>query len=72
MTQYNYTNVTSDLGACIAAGFTVHLVKRSHRRADQLEQLLDALDRRHEALEGSVRTVVEAANKAEAAASSLH
>jgi len=26
----NYTNVTSDLGACIAAGGTLHLI-RSHR-----------------------------------------
>ncbi len=30
----NYTNVTSDLGACIAAGGTLHLIKshRQHRR----------------------------------------
>lgn len=30
----NYTNVTSDLGACIAAGGTLHLVRahRAHRR----------------------------------------
>jgi len=30
----NYTNVTSDLGACIAAGGTLHLIKshREHRR----------------------------------------
>jgi predicted phage tail protein len=30
----NYTNVTSDLGACIAAGGTIHMIKkhREHRR----------------------------------------
>jgi len=27
----NYTNVTSDLGACIAAGGTIHLI-RSHKQ----------------------------------------
>jgi len=67
----NYTNVTSDLGACIAAGLTVHLVKRAHRRNDQLEELVEALHRRHEALERTVRKVGEAAGKAEAAARSL-
>jgi hypothetical protein len=29
----NYTNVTSDIGACIAAGGTLHLVRQAHRRA---------------------------------------
>lgn len=33
----NYTNVTSDLGACIAAGLTVHLVRRDRRRAQELD-----------------------------------
>lgn len=28
----NYANVTSDIGACIAAGGTVHLVKQQRRR----------------------------------------
>lgn len=30
----NYTNVTSDLGACIAAGGTLHIIRshREHRR----------------------------------------
>jgi hypothetical protein len=28
----NWTNVTSDIGACIAAGGTVHLVKQQRRR----------------------------------------
>ncbi len=33
----NYTNVTSDIGACIAAGGTLHLVNQSRKR-----QKLDA------------------------------
>ena len=33
----NYTNVTSDIGACIAAGGTLHLVSQSRKR-----QKLDA------------------------------
>ena len=28
----NYTNVTSDIGACIAAGGTLHLIRQSRRR----------------------------------------
>lgn len=28
----NYTNVTSDIGACVAAGGTLHLVRQSHKR----------------------------------------
>jgi hypothetical protein len=28
----NYTNVTSDIGACIAAGGTLHLVRQSRKR----------------------------------------
>jgi hypothetical protein len=28
----NYTNVTSDIGACIAAGGTLHLVRQGRRR----------------------------------------
>jgi hypothetical protein len=28
----NYTNVTSDIGACIAAGGTLHLIRQDHRR----------------------------------------
>lgn len=29
----NYTNVTSDVGACIAAGGTLHLIRQSRRRS---------------------------------------
>jgi hypothetical protein len=28
----NYTNVTSDIGACIAAGGTLHLIRQGRRR----------------------------------------
>jgi hypothetical protein len=64
----NYTNVTSDLGACIAAGLTVHLVRRERRRAQRLEQFERALHLRHDALEKSVADAVAAARGAEAAA----
>ncbi len=33
----NYTNVTSDIGACIAAGGTLHLIRQARRR-HRLEQ----------------------------------
>jgi hypothetical protein len=29
----NYTNVTSDIGACIAAGGTLHLIRQTRKRA---------------------------------------
>ena len=36
----NYTNVTSDIGACIAAGGTLHLVRQGrHRRRLEEERL---------------------------------
>lgn len=43
----NYTNVTSDLGACIAAGGTLHLIRahREHRR--ELARLHDAVAELH-------------------------
>ena len=34
----NYTNVTSDIGACIAAGGTLHLIRQNRRRARLDEQ----------------------------------
>lgn len=34
----NYTNVTSDIGACIAAGGTVHLVKQQRKRNQLAER----------------------------------
>jgi predicted phage tail protein len=45
----NYTNVTSDLGACIAAGGTIHLIKshREHRRElAKLQGLVEDLHHR--------------------------
>ena len=61
----NYTNVTSDLGACIAAGLTVHLVKRDRRRGLEFEELLR---NGHEALRHEIQRAVAAAERAEAAA----
>ena len=64
----NYTNVTSDLGACIAAGLTVHLVKRDRRRAHELQAWFDHVHRRHDALDQAVGRAIAAAQRAEAAA----
>lgn len=64
----NYTNVTSDLGACIAAGLTVHLVKRERRRSRELEELFDKLHGRHDDLVQKVERAAAAAERAEAAA----
>jgi hypothetical protein len=64
----NYTNVTSDLGACIAAGLTVHLVKRDRGRSRELAELIDSLHLRHDTLERGVAGAVAAAERAEAAA----
>jgi hypothetical protein len=61
----NYTNVTSDLGACIAAGLTVHLVRRDRKRGVELTELLHD---RHEALNREIQRAVAAAERAEAAA----
>jgi len=36
----NYTNVTSDIGACIAAGGTLHLVAQSRKRRKVEEERL--------------------------------
>ncbi|HLH64976.1 MAG TPA: hypothetical protein VKV27_04695 [Solirubrobacteraceae bacterium] len=64
----NYTNVTSDLGACIAAGLTVHLVRRDRHRARQLEELFHRLHRRHDELEAAIGRAAAAAERAERAA----
>jgi hypothetical protein len=64
----NYTNVTSDLGACIAAGLTVHLVKRDRRRGSELEELFQRVHQRHYALEAAINRAAAAAERAEAAA----
>jgi len=64
----NYTNVTSDLGACIAAGLTVHLVKRDRRRSKELAEMMQLLHVRHDTLEKGVASAAAAAERAEAAA----
>lgn len=64
----NYTNVTSDLGACIAAGLTVHLVKRERRRSERFEELVRGLHARHDALEKGMEDALKASERAEAAA----
>lgn len=64
----NYTNVTSDLGACIAAGLTVHLVMRDKRRAQELHEHFERLRTRHERFEQSLARAIAAAERAEAAA----
>ena len=64
----NYTNVTSDLGACIAAGLTVHLVKRDRQRNRELKRLFEHLHQRHDSLEQQVARAADAAERAEAAA----
>lgn len=63
----NYTNVTSDLGACIAAGLTVHLVRRDRKRTRELHDLLRTLHTRHDLLQRSVGEATAAAERAEAA-----
>ncbi|MGH2874332.1 MAG: hypothetical protein ACRDL5_17970 [Solirubrobacteraceae bacterium] len=64
----NYTNVTSDLGACIAAGLTVHLVKRDRHRAQELEHWFHRVHQRHDDLEAAIDRATAAAERAEAAA----
>lgn len=63
----NYTNVTSDLGACIAAGLTVHLVKRDRRRSKELEDFFRRVHAGHDKLEQGMDRALAAAERAEAA-----
>jgi hypothetical protein len=46
----NYTNVTSDIGACIAAGGTLHLVNQSRKRRRMDEERLTLLRETHQLL----------------------
>lgn len=64
----NYTNVTSDLGACIAAGLTVHLVKRDRRRSRELAEFAARLHARHDQFAQELGEATAAAKRAEAAA----
>lgn len=43
----NYTNVTSDIGACIAAGGTIHLVRQGRRRQKIDDERLTLLKEVH-------------------------
>lgn len=63
----NYTNVTSDLGACIAAGLTVHLVKRERRRSSELDAVLGQLHQRHEQLHQRLEEVAALLQRSPAA-----
>src|SRR5215831_9803316 len=46
----NYTNVTSDIGACIAAGGTLHLISQGRRRQRLDEERLRLLREVHSLL----------------------
>lgn len=46
----NYTNVTSDIGACIAAGGTLHLIKQNRRRRKVDEERLRLAQESHRLL----------------------
>jgi len=43
----NYTNVTSDLGACIAAGGTLHVIKSHRQHRQEIEQLHQLISEVH-------------------------
>ena len=46
----NYTNVTSDVGACIAAGGTLHLIHQGRRRHRLEEERLQLTRQMHKLL----------------------
>jgi hypothetical protein len=46
----NYTNVTSDIGACIAAGGTLHLIQQGRRRRKVEEERLRLAQQTHRLL----------------------
>ena len=46
----NYTNVTSDIGACIAAGGTLHLIRQARRRHRLEEERLGLTREMHRLL----------------------
>lgn len=46
----NYTNVTSDIGACIAAGGTLHLIRQGRRRRRIEEERLQLARQTHRLL----------------------
>ncbi len=46
----NYTNVTSDVGACIAAGGTLHLIHQARKRSRLEEERLHLTRQMHKLL----------------------
>lgn len=52
----NYTNVTSDIGACIAAGGTLHLVRKHGEHKAQLSELHGRIDELHAKLDNEGNT----------------
>jgi hypothetical protein len=46
----NYTNVTSDIGACIAAGGTLHLISQGRKRQKMEEERLRLVRETHRLL----------------------
>jgi len=46
----NYTNVTSDLGACIAAGGTLHIIRSHRQHRSEIARLHDRVKRMEERL----------------------
>lgn len=46
----NWTNVTSDMGACVAAGGTVHLVRQARKRSRIEEERLRLARETHQLL----------------------
>jgi predicted phage tail protein len=48
----NYTNVTSDLGACIAAGGTLHIIRSHREHRKEIAHLHELVAEMHAKLEG--------------------
>ena len=48
----NYTNVTSDLGACIAAGGTIKVLSSHHEHRKEIERLRTIVEDLHQKLGG--------------------
>jgi hypothetical protein len=49
----NYTNVTSDLGACIAAGGTLHIIRSHRQHAREIAQLRRLIEEVHAKIHSS-------------------
>ncbi len=51
----NYTNVTSDLGACIAAGGTLHVIKSHRAHRNEIAALRKLVEELHEKIDGTAK-----------------